>query len=676
MFNRLLFTIVMSSLLSISLVGQQQDFNKTYIPIQSKGDLPVSLINEVDLDLDPHISHIIPNTEKPQESDIEYIKSSHHALMNILQGGDIVFGHEINQYLEEIKNNILADDEKLRNEISIIPMKSPIANAACTNLGTIFINVGLISHLENEAELAYIISHEIAHYVSKHGYERYLEVEEHNALSKKKKRKNYKTHVEKYYQHSKENEIEADSIGFLLFQKSGYQLEAVATAFDKLHQSHHPYINEPSNFDWLNTEKIEIPSQLHLEKIDPIVFEDEKNDRYRTHPNIDVRKSKLEKHFDANENTELFLVSAERFNSIKELCQFETIRLEQIKGEYGKAIFYATNLLEKYPENIFLKNTIAFSLYGLAKYKNKNKLYEVANSYKRSRGQSQAIHYLIKKLKIGSLNALAIEHLEERFLAQPNDSIYYHYINNLTRDLVLQQEKYWKDVFPRLAEKSPHVDSFHLYSLENNYDDSVFVEKIKKAETRLEDYWEYEKLTEREKNKLNKKSKKGAIISPPKKNIEKVLLVSPSVEVYGKEGIDYEKSKAEALQLKNKISKQLANLSIEQEWIGFDNTNTEDIEEWNDISLLKEWVDEKLYHFSYTFTPSTTLELMPFIDKKGTKYAIYSSIQKDVMGSSYVFFAFDLKDGYVYHLNYEQGNLTTAVLAQKYAEDLHYFLNH
>ena len=53
-------------------------------------------------------------------------------------------------------------------KIQIVLKKDAVPNASCTGEGTILINMGIISKMETEGELAFIICHEIAHYTLNH----------------------------------------------------------------------------------------------------------------------------------------------------------------------------------------------------------------------------------------------------------------------------------------------------------------------------------------------------------------------------------------------------------------------------------------------------------------------------------------------------------------------------
>jgi len=52
-------------------------------------------------------------------------------------------------------------------------LRSPVVNAFALPNGSIYLSVGLLARLENEAELAQVMGHEIAHVVLRHGLKVY-----------------------------------------------------------------------------------------------------------------------------------------------------------------------------------------------------------------------------------------------------------------------------------------------------------------------------------------------------------------------------------------------------------------------------------------------------------------------------------------------------------------------
>ena len=102
------------------------------------------------------------NTEK------DFILKSNYILDRILSNGVVFYGNKINKYVEKVADELLKDNLTLRKELSFYIVKTSEINAFATDRGEIFITIGLLAQIENEAQLAFVLSHEIIHYKNKH----------------------------------------------------------------------------------------------------------------------------------------------------------------------------------------------------------------------------------------------------------------------------------------------------------------------------------------------------------------------------------------------------------------------------------------------------------------------------------------------------------------------------
>ncbi len=83
--------------------------------------------------------------------------------------GHILTSPKIDQYLESILGDIFRANSGLpQNELRVLLARYPWPNASQLGEGTILLNIGLVTHLENESQLAFVLCHEIAHYVLDH----------------------------------------------------------------------------------------------------------------------------------------------------------------------------------------------------------------------------------------------------------------------------------------------------------------------------------------------------------------------------------------------------------------------------------------------------------------------------------------------------------------------------
>jgi len=131
----------------------------------------------------------------------------------------------LNQIIKNIKPAYLDSFD-----IPIYVCKSPAINAGIYANGKLIINTGILTQLNNEAELAYILCHELVHFIHRHNLEQYKEFEE----VKVRGRKGYRAFQNQYSHFSVSLEREADSLGFELFKHSKYNPYYASKAIDKL----------------------------------------------------------------------------------------------------------------------------------------------------------------------------------------------------------------------------------------------------------------------------------------------------------------------------------------------------------------------------------------------------------------------------------------------------------
>ncbi|MCL2688485.1 MAG: M48 family metalloprotease [Chitinispirillia bacterium] len=75
---------------------------------------------------------------------------------------------DIEKYLNEVLDRLVTPQEKKRYNLNVKVLRSPAVNAFGYPHGTIFITVPLLTKLNNEAQLAAVLGHELIHIVNSH----------------------------------------------------------------------------------------------------------------------------------------------------------------------------------------------------------------------------------------------------------------------------------------------------------------------------------------------------------------------------------------------------------------------------------------------------------------------------------------------------------------------------
>ncbi len=117
--------------------------------------------------------------------------------------------------------------------ITVYIEESPIVNASMYPDGRMQINLGLLQLLDNEAELAYVICHELAHFILRHALRSQLDrdsIRSSPRITFNKRRALSRA----FGEYSQGHEKEADALGVVILGDTDYSLNAALTSLDKL----------------------------------------------------------------------------------------------------------------------------------------------------------------------------------------------------------------------------------------------------------------------------------------------------------------------------------------------------------------------------------------------------------------------------------------------------------
>jgi len=245
-------------------------------------------------------------------------------------------------------------------------------NAYSLGEGTITVNAGLVIFLDNEAQLVFVLCHELSHYYLQHtpkAIKKYVETinseafkNEIKRLSKEQYRVNQqlneliKSLAFDSRRHSRSNEAEADLQAFNFMKKTGYDCNAIRTSLellDKIDDSSlykHLDLEHVFNFSdypfkkkWIQKESA-IFSQLD-ENGSPLT--QEQKDSLKTHPDCSKRilllTDSLEK---ARSTGKKFLVDEKVFNELKKDFFAEIIEQCYRNDNLSRNLYYSLLLLQ------------------------------------------------------------------------------------------------------------------------------------------------------------------------------------------------------------------------------------------------------------------------------------------------------------------------------------------
>lgn len=396
-----------------SLLSQ---LDSTYRPVQLTGKIPTDLLTNVN----DQTSIELANRDKSfdEKTGKQYYALSNYAFKQAMQNGQVYFNDEFSDYLGGIADRLLADEPELRSQIRIYATRLAVPNAAAWRNGVVFFNMPLFSYMQSEAQIAYVLAHEITHYKKEHILQRFKKKKdlEKSIINNSKEFDD----LFELMRFSRENELEADLEAFNMILKTDYaSLEALG-ALKQLKEINTSSVYFKGNIQSLfqitdTTYGFKHPcDSTNYDELDEV---EEKEDSLSTHPDIekriDVIAQKLAVLPDSGKG-KLFLDEQDRFEKIKDMAYFEQIQHMYDRSSYVPTMYSALRMAAYYPRNPFLQESVARSLYWIVKssmYGDRKTLVPSPSGYT---GSYAMFLCFFRKKGTNNLKRLSIAFLEDR----------------------------------------------------------------------------------------------------------------------------------------------------------------------------------------------------------------------------------------------------------------------
>jgi hypothetical protein len=312
---------------------------------------------------------------------------------NLLQSSRAVTAPEANGYLQSVLQKIIDANSELKGkELRVIFSRDWWPNAYSMGDGTIAVNAGLMVFLENEAELVFIICHELSHYYLQHtqkAIKKFVEAvnspalkEELKKLSKQEYKVNQrleelmKTLVFDSRQHSRSSEAEADMQAFRFMKKTGYDCNAIESSLRLLDK-----IDDTAFYRPLNLERVlnfsDYPFKKRWTQKESVIFgqlnEDDgpltpqEKDSLKTHPDCSTRILLLSDSIKKTPAGKNFLADEKAFNKLKKDFFPEIVEECYKEENLSRNLYYCLQMLQA-------NENISLAIYSVARCL--NELYE------------------------------------------------------------------------------------------------------------------------------------------------------------------------------------------------------------------------------------------------------------------------------------------------------------
>lgn len=550
-------------------VCAQQDFN-SFKTLRSEGKIPDDFSRLTVEKIQEDKGNTDRSLSKAQEK--IFLEGIHYGIDQLLHSGMVIYGDEISNYVSDVADKLLKKKfASLRGKLRFYTIKSNASNALSTDQGIVFVTTGLLSQLTSEAQLAFILAHEIAHYQEKHVVESFEYRNQRNRNT-----------IKQLSVYSKEKELIADKVGIEIYNAAGYSKSQLLPSFDVLMYSYLPFEEVTFPKDYFNTDLLFVPESFFPNKKYEIKAIEDYDDSESSHPNIKKRKSEAVSVIDAYKNwgDNISFLGEDRFYYTRNLCRFESIRTDILNANYGDALYSIFILEKEFPNSDYLKRMKAQSWLGLAQYKSDGTINETIDRNSELEGEIASVHYFIKKLNLEATITMSLRQIQDIKNDLPNDEEVYsiwkkilllsadvkkfniNNYSNLTFNNAVGAKEEVKDSseikkeleslnkYERIKRKKNYTDptvfdstKFYHYALTDLIEDEVFISKYNHVRDSLDliqkEIEEYNDLSYYEKRKLNKEKAKT---KEEGSGITEFILVEPAAISYKKRRVDYKAS--------------------------------------------------------------------------------------------------------------------------------------
>jgi Zn-dependent protease with chaperone function len=422
----------------VTFTGANAQFDKTYEPIEINSPLPVEYFFDI-----TGRSQQVANSQDIIDKKIAeklYFETITR-IQELILDGYILYNDTLSNYVNKVAQKAFVSNPTALNGIRIYVSRFPYVNAFTYPDGTILVNAGMLGLLETEAQLAFILAHEVGHYNKKHTL-----VEYQKKIDLTEQRND--TEDDKLFflslSYSREQESEADAYAINIIRNSEYNATQSTPALMCLTREDVSIIDPVADFMQLfNSENFKLDSLwLSVKKTFSSYTSGEKKtiksvfrgdeDNISTHPSMEKRIISMQEILKSTEYSDEGKkknIVVNDFEQIHDLAQFENAEFAYNDGEYFLSICVTSHLLKKYPNNEFLLSLMLKNLYWTAYYKDVNSLDHLEKDLPIFlRGRYFLIGHLFNKMGAADTKKMAYGFAKKYQKSQENNDEFFFYL--------------------------------------------------------------------------------------------------------------------------------------------------------------------------------------------------------------------------------------------------------
>lgn len=336
---------------------------------------------------------------------------------------DFVFKSEFDAVIKSLVQRLRKNNPKVPQDLKILIARDNTPNAYCLADGTFVINMGLYNWMDNEAQVAGVISHELGHKIEDHTLKSVLNIVQQNKLDKTTvqnikettdrqsqgrnekafdilKNRIYKKSVEK-----RNLEIQADSLGYVIFKNSDFKKNEFINALQKL-----------QTFDTISPRELKVETYKKLYDLPKQAFKDKwlkkedfslynynfykeklNKDSLASHPEMVKRLERLKKTFPELNTSVKAEKPSEAYSALKKTARMEILPNFFHSEDYGLGIYTAMQFLQDGEEEQYYKGWLGkcfTKIYEARKNYNLNRYLDRVEPKNQSESYQQFLNFM------------------------------------------------------------------------------------------------------------------------------------------------------------------------------------------------------------------------------------------------------------------------------------------
>lgn len=260
------------------------------------------------------------NNELKEKDKTEYSESLAYYHQTMLSSGHIYFNWtEIENYINKLVSSI-KQANNITKDFKVFLVRNEDVNASAMDNGFIYVNIGLLADMSDEAALVAILGHEISHAVN-------TDMKKSYSLVNSKKEVTVKDLLKQSHG-SRAFEARADQEGFVAATNLGYDISS----------AYHSFIKFETDFRWHKSQYAYQDAKWlialdHLDK-DKNIAADSLDFFLYTHPDNYGRIAALNKFTKSKNGGKAYVESEKIFNDIKTKARVEQLYLDFSDASY------------------------------------------------------------------------------------------------------------------------------------------------------------------------------------------------------------------------------------------------------------------------------------------------------------------------------------------------------